>query len=805
MGEPESGQIEAIWTIDQGKNWSKGEMAGAIYDVPRDFLWSPHSEQMFIYLADAAALGGAWRVDLETEKVEPLGETLSLGATGLHLLAWASEGIVIQNQDEVWLLDENGEIRGEIHFREGEDRALAPLQVSSTVVDWDVPYVHQIYDTPAWFHGGWACGPTSVVMALAYYGRLSGDYGWYVPNEYMHQSACSGEHTFDRVQDDAADPPHEAWGAYGTCTNNGYAVAWRMYEYAEKHDVGHYYEGSPTEGTVKGELDGGAVVILGTDLTGSGHIVAARGYTDASPTRYIVNDPAGDWHAGYYNANGNGVQYTWAEMSPNWYVALYGPEYLPYLYENSTWDDVLTIQNGDKPSPGWMARVKVCFMNTNGSLNTSRDNDSSRIPVNGIWSLPLSGVFSSFNGSAVVMRYQTGVSVAAEMKSGTGINLKAAGYSGLPSVHTNAYLPTVGARTDEWSEVAVMNTEGQAASVTIRFFDRNGNEMTNAQQTISLNPNGRSLTDLLVLRSQNKLPADFLGAAYVSANRRIVAEATTHFASSPVFDSDAYEGAGAGSTGYLYFPQVKRRQFGGSWYDYSGIVVQNLDPSNSAGVYVYFYDRSGVLKLTLYDSIPRNSAHGYNTRYGGNFPPETFNVLGTDFNGSVKVYSAHGRPIIGVSKTWMEGGVNATEMYVGEAGGATTLVAPLVYRRTYSGQWADPQDDTAWLAYTGIIVHNLGGSDASVTVYIYDQNGVEKAHFSDTIPANSPHGYNTRYCNSQTQLCGQAPKWAIDALPYNSIGSMRIESTGNPPQPLIGVVDMGWETQAIYYYNAVQR
>jgi len=248
---------------------------------------------------------------------------------------------------------------------------------------------------------------------------------------------------------------------------------------------------------------------------------------------------------------------------------------------------------------------------------------------------------------------------------------------------------------------------------------------------------------------------------------------------------------------------VKRRQFGGSWYDYSGIVVQNLAPNTTAPVAIKFYDRAGVLKLSRTDTLPANSAHGYNTRYGGDLPLADFELLGTAFNGSVSVCSTDNRPISGVSKTWIEGSVNATEMYLGEARGATTLIAPLVYRQTYSGGWADPQDATAWQADTGVIIHNLGTAQANVTVSIYGQNGDLKTSFNDTIPANSPHGYYTRYCN--TQGCGEAPWNAINALGYSFSGSMRIESTGATPQPLVGVVDMGRETRAVYYYNAVQR
>jgi hypothetical protein len=132
------------------------------------------------------------------------------------------------------------------------------------------------------------------------------------------------------------------------------------------------------------------VVILSTDFLG-GHIVLVRGYTDDSPTQYIVNDPYGDKHQGYPNDEGEGARYTWAEMSPNWYIALYGPEYLPYLYESSSWDSTITVQNG--APDGWFAAdVKVCFMNSSGSLNTTRTHST---PVKGIWSLPLSDVSSA--------------------------------------------------------------------------------------------------------------------------------------------------------------------------------------------------------------------------------------------------------------------------------------------------------------------------------------------------------------------------------------------------------------------------
>ena len=156
-------------------------------------------------------------------------------------------------------------------------------------------------------------------------------------------------------------------------------------------------------------------------------------------------------------------------------------------------------------------------------------------------------------------------------------------------------------------------------------------------------------------------------------------------------------------------------------------------------------------------------------------------------SGSPRVESLSGREIVGVCKTWIEGGINAIEMYTGQASGSTELIVPLVYRKTAN-----------WQAYTGVIVQNLGTSDVHVEVRLYGENGAEitGAYFTDDIPPNSPHGYNTRYN-------GNAPSGAMGASGPNFVGSMRITSTTG--QPLIGVVDVILENAANYYYNAIQR
>ena len=458
--------------------------------------------------------------------------------------------------------------------------------------------------------------------------------------------------------------------------------------------------------------------------------------------------------------------------------------YLPDIRNSDGWTSSIAIRNNSATA----ASVAINYYNSSGDRVS---DDIMTVSGNSVVvRTPLSG----FVGSATVVSGQD-ASVVVETKKGSGSDLKAEGYSGFSAGHTRAYFPTVAERSSEWSKISASNVSGETATTKVRLFDRYGNEITAAEQNFTLNPNGQNTVDL---RYVGGLPADFLGSAYVTSTGRIVAETVTHFPLSPINDTAAYEGPATGSTGSLYFPQVKRRMFGGNWYDYSGVVIQNLDNTYPASVYVYFYDRNGTLKTSFSDSIPPKSSHGYNTRYYGEAPPDKMIALGDDFNGSVRVVSTGGREIVGVCKTWIEGGVDAIEMHVGEAGGTAELVVLLVYRRTYDGQSADPQNNAAWLAYSGVIVQNLGASTATVTVRFYRQDGSEVtgAAFSDSIPSNSPHGYNTRYY-------GDAPSSKINALGYSFTGSMHIESTNG--QALTAVVDTGRETKAIYYYNAAYR
>jgi hypothetical protein len=192
-----------------------------------------------------------------------------------------------------------------------------------------MPYVHQVYDTPNSFNGNWACGPTSTVMAIQHFGRLKkwpitvdvpkphqSDYGAYVAKKYTAYGT-----TFDRKQNDASGKP--AQGAYGWCTEGGAAWAWRMQDYAKKHDLKSDFSGSVSFTKVKSAIAAGKVVVLSTQLTSAGHLITVKG--TSSTTKLVVNDPYGDRNLpSYPNTKGEDASYTWSQVKAKWLITVYG-------------------------------------------------------------------------------------------------------------------------------------------------------------------------------------------------------------------------------------------------------------------------------------------------------------------------------------------------------------------------------------------------------------------------------------------------------------------------------------------------
>jgi len=245
---------------------------------------------------------------------------------------------------------ESSETFGFIVQRNASDPITTYLAKSTfTITDNDplavileVPYIHQCYDTNDNFVGSWACAPTSAVMILAYYGRISphpmwvsspspghySDYGWYVSNEYTY-----GSHTFsiEHAEDTGCGQAtgKGAWGyiwkdSSSSCISCG--VITNLQEYLTFHDLtvfyDHYDEIS-ARNLVQQEIDNNRPLIARTYLTGGGHYVVVVGYEiDASGNFwYKVNDTFGDKPYGDTCWGDYGIQqpvtYSYSQMGLN--------------------------------------------------------------------------------------------------------------------------------------------------------------------------------------------------------------------------------------------------------------------------------------------------------------------------------------------------------------------------------------------------------------------------------------------------------------------------------------------------------
>ncbi|MBD3369353.1 T9SS type A sorting domain-containing protein [Candidatus Fermentibacteria bacterium] len=194
---------------------------------------------------------------------------------------------------------------------EPEDRALAG--------GVEAPYMHQLYDTPDWFDGGWSCGPTSCMMAGQYYDRLTPDSiwcSWPSPGHYSEWGAYIPEmYTFlGHTYDVWGVSPGNVWvqGSHGfICRDAGGAYWDYMALWMEQHGLYSAWAGTSWS-TYTSEIDNGWPMVASTSsIYTPGHILLFAGYYEDHSI--LVNDPYGDqnqpgWGGSY---NGEDVVYDW--------------------------------------------------------------------------------------------------------------------------------------------------------------------------------------------------------------------------------------------------------------------------------------------------------------------------------------------------------------------------------------------------------------------------------------------------------------------------------------------------------------
>jgi hypothetical protein len=196
--------------------------------------------------------------------------------------------------------------------------SLGQMERATKKVLSNVPYIHQVYDTPDWYSGHSACGATSAAMALTYYKLLAhwdctvsvpyshiSHYGRYVCEKYTYQG-----YTFNKM---TPDPKGKAaYGGYGfICQNNWEDTKGHMAEYFQKHGVSSSVDWSPKWEELRSEIDNGHPMVILNSLTSAGHYILGIGYYTDQHT-VVVNDPYGDKDtSGYPSYDGAGATYDW--------------------------------------------------------------------------------------------------------------------------------------------------------------------------------------------------------------------------------------------------------------------------------------------------------------------------------------------------------------------------------------------------------------------------------------------------------------------------------------------------------------
>lgn len=230
---------------------------------------------------------------------------------------------------EVWTDPRTGRLTGPglggaaISFPVAVDPPPVPTRAPAAEID--VPWMHQRWDTPDWFNGSWSCGPSSCMMAVQYYDRITPDSIWCSSPSPGHWSRWGGYipevftflgHTYDVW----GLSPGDEWvqGAHGfICRDAGGAYWSYMRDFMLQFGLYSAWAGT-SWGTLTSELSSSWPVVCSSTIYYAGgtygHIILFAGYWDDRTV--IVNDPYGDanltgWGQSWQYPAGKACLYDW--------------------------------------------------------------------------------------------------------------------------------------------------------------------------------------------------------------------------------------------------------------------------------------------------------------------------------------------------------------------------------------------------------------------------------------------------------------------------------------------------------------
>ncbi len=358
--------------------------------------------------------------------------------------------------------------------------------------------------------------------------------------------------------------------------------------------------------------------------------------------------------------------------------------YVPMLFSGAwgSYDSALYIQNTD---PLNTADISIAYRDWAGNLTCTHDDSIPPLSSHGYW-IPTECVPSGWVGEAIITANHNIVAVGRPH-----IGSEITSYNGFASGSPSMYVPML--FNHAWSNydaaLYVQNTDAaNSASITVDYYDWGGH--LTCSRTDSLAP----LAAHGYWMPTECVPTGWVGSAVITANRDIVALARPHIGSQVT----AYDGF-AGGDPSAYVPMLYKTAGAGGDQD-SALYIQNVDPSNTAGVTLDFYDRSGNLTWSTTDSIQPLSAHGY-------WLP-SLSGLPNGWTGGVVISADHnvvalGRPHFG----------SEVFAYSGPESGTVVESLPMLFANAYGGSYN-----------SGFYLQNIDSSQtANFTIKFFDVNG----------------------------------------------------------------------------------
>ncbi|MEZ4864209.1 MAG: hypothetical protein R3C14_23050 [Caldilineaceae bacterium] len=334
----------------------------------------------------------------------------------------------------------------------------------------------------------------------------------------------------------------------------------------------------------------------------------------------------------------------------------------------------ITVQSTGDHSDTIKVKFDVTLYNRDGATAKTLTNQEVNRGAAKTIVLPNQGLGGNWLGSAVVTSQNT-----SDLFIGFA-TCHWTGYSTAYSALTESggaqtiYVPEARRRVgpagfEQFAAILVQNlSTSDPATVTVKWYDRNGNQLYSFQQSIPANSSkgfntrfpsdvpdhaaldaalGNAYNGPVIIESSGPNIAAIVNLQF-TANDGSVGEAATSYA------------AATGGSAQIFIPAAFRLHPSTGWKQFTSLIIQNVGPSACNNFDMEWFERAGASKMKYQDSLPAGVSHGYNTQFRAQIPTSADPAsLGDDFNGSVIVTSS-GCQLIAIHNTLWPDWTDAT-------------------------------------------------------------------------------------------------------------------------------------------------